>query len=307
MVNKTEFIRVEKTSNYSIIHNGFLRRSDLSWKAKGILTYILQLPDEWNINLNELMRHATDGESSFKSGWKELKDAGYIERRPVKDPNSKKITHWETIVRENVDISTSEPQGENPPSGKPTGWKTHSVESHSVENQQLLNTNNTNNLELSTNNTNEHFEGEPSQASHCDTNVRKSDTEKEIEKEIDTESDSDLKKRFESLWSIYPNKKGKQPAFRHYKAAIKDGVKDDEIKKGIEAYSQEIESKGTSPQYVKHGSTFFSQRAWEDDYTAHPPKQVSKFAVDAPSYEDYEPTPEQRRQYEEYLRNAENL
>ena len=32
--NRTEFIRVEKTKNYTVIHNQFLRRSDLSWKAK---------------------------------------------------------------------------------------------------------------------------------------------------------------------------------------------------------------------------------------------------------------------------------
>ena len=78
MKNKTEFIRVEKTDNFSVIHNGFLRRKDLSWKAKGILTYILHLPSDWNINLNEIIRHATDGEKSFRSGWKELKDAGYV-------------------------------------------------------------------------------------------------------------------------------------------------------------------------------------------------------------------------------------
>ena len=63
--NKTEFVRVEKTKNYTVIHNQFLKRKDLSWKAKGILAYVLSLPDDWNINLNELMKHATDGEASL--------------------------------------------------------------------------------------------------------------------------------------------------------------------------------------------------------------------------------------------------
>lgn len=160
MINKTEFIRVEKTNNFSIIHNGFLRRNDISWKAKGILAYILHLPNDWNINLNEVMQHSTEGKGAFNSGWKELKEAGYVERRPIKDQDTQKITHWETIVRENVDIELSDPQPKNPVSGKPTDWKTHnletqSMENQSMENQQLLSTNNTKDLkELSTKNTN---------------------------------------------------------------------------------------------------------------------------------------------------------
>ena len=91
MKQKTEFMRVEKTKNYSVISNEFIRRKDLSWKAKGILTYILTLPDDWVININEIMTHATEGEKAFRSGWKELKDAGYVNRYPVRDKKSNKI------------------------------------------------------------------------------------------------------------------------------------------------------------------------------------------------------------------------
>lgn len=100
--NVTEFIRVEKTRNYTVIHNQFLKRSDLSWKAKGILTYILSLPDDWNINLKEVMTHATEGERAFRSGWDELAEKGYVERKPVREGN--RIKFWETIVRETVDV-----------------------------------------------------------------------------------------------------------------------------------------------------------------------------------------------------------
>lgn len=100
MNNKTTFIRVEKDKNYSVIHNQFLRKKDLSWKAKGILAYILMLPDDWNINLKEIMTHATEGEAAFRSGWKELKESGYVNRYPVKDKDTKRILHWETVVSE---------------------------------------------------------------------------------------------------------------------------------------------------------------------------------------------------------------
>ena len=102
-------MRVEKTKNYSVINNEFIRREDLSWKAKGILTYILTLPDDWVININEIMTHATEGEKAFRSGWKELKDAGYVNRYPVRDKDSNKITHWETVIRESVDMKGFEP------------------------------------------------------------------------------------------------------------------------------------------------------------------------------------------------------
>lgn len=103
--NVTEFIRVEKTKNYTVIHNQFLKRKDLSWKAKGILAYILSLPDDWNINLKEIMKHATEGERAFRSGWEELTKLGYVKRKAVRKGN--RISHWETIVRENVDLKAS--------------------------------------------------------------------------------------------------------------------------------------------------------------------------------------------------------
>lgn len=110
--NKTTFHRKRKKKNYTMIDNDVIRREDLSWKAKGIMVYIFSLPDDWNINLNEVMKHATDGESAFRSGWKELKKAGYVERVPVRDEENKKIKRWETYVYENVDMKATEPHVE---------------------------------------------------------------------------------------------------------------------------------------------------------------------------------------------------
>ena len=46
MKNSTTFVRVKKNKNYTTVHNGFIKRKDLSWKAKGIMTYLLSLPDD---------------------------------------------------------------------------------------------------------------------------------------------------------------------------------------------------------------------------------------------------------------------
>lgn len=83
--------------------------------------------------------------------------------------------------------------------------------------------------------------------------------------------------QFEELWSIYPRKQGKKAAEAAYKRAKKDGVDDDEIRRGIEAYRRYIEESGIEPRYVKQGSTFFNQRAWADDWTPRKPRDRNQF------------------------------
>ena len=82
--------------------------------------------------------------------------------------------------------------------------------------------------------------------------------EKIPKKEIDTE--------FESLWKHYPNKKGKESAYKSYLKARQNGTTYDEVINGLENYLKEIEVKKTETQYIKHGSTWFSQHCWQDEY-----------------------------------------
>lgn len=78
-------------------------------------------------------------------------------------------------------------------------------------------------------------------------------------KEIHTE--------FENLWSIYPKKQGKDKAFGYYERARKSGTTYEEVEQGIYAYKRYIDAEQTDPKYIKMGSTFFSQKAWKDDWT----------------------------------------
>ena len=86
------------------------------------------------------------------------------------------------------------------------------------------------------------------------------------EQHSDKPNESVLSERFDSLWKQYPNKKGKPKALTAYKKAIKEGTTDDEILKGIENYKQEIDLKRTDKQYIAHGSTWFNQKRWLDEY-----------------------------------------
>ncbi len=90
--------RVEKNANYTVMNRTALNDKRLSWKAKGIIAYMLSMPDDWVFYIQELITHSTDGEKSFRSGLKELKDFGYVKRYPVYQ--DKKITHWETVIHE---------------------------------------------------------------------------------------------------------------------------------------------------------------------------------------------------------------
>ncbi|AAP10630.1 DnaD domain protein [Bacillus cereus] len=121
-------IRVKKDSNYSVINNTGLKDERLSWKAKGILAYALTLPDDWTFHISELARHAKDGEDSLRTGFKELKELGYVKRYPVRDGNTKKIARWDTEIYETPQRDM--PQMENQDVVKPY-----------EENQKLLNTN----------------------------------------------------------------------------------------------------------------------------------------------------------------------
>lgn len=78
-------VRVEKVENYSVINNYFINDANLSWKAKGLLTYLLSKPNDWQVYVEHLKNISADGKESTASGIKELIEAGYIVRDTVRN------------------------------------------------------------------------------------------------------------------------------------------------------------------------------------------------------------------------------
>lgn len=72
--------RVEKTSNYTIMSNHHLKSRSLSLKAKGLLSVMLSLPDEWDYTLKGLSFISREGVDAIREAIKELEAAGYIVR-----------------------------------------------------------------------------------------------------------------------------------------------------------------------------------------------------------------------------------
>jgi len=78
--NRTIFRKAHNRENpYALISKVILRDRRLSAKAMGLMCYFLSLPDDWEISINELVRHFSDGEKSIRAGIKELVLLGYIE------------------------------------------------------------------------------------------------------------------------------------------------------------------------------------------------------------------------------------
>ena len=154
-------VRVEKNKNYSVVNNTGLRDERLSWKAKGILAYILTLPDDWVFYREELATHAKDGLDSLRSGMKELKEHGYLQRIPIRNDNNK-IVSWETVIHEvpQVEPLVGFPPMEEPPVENPP------VENPPVGNPTLLNTNipSTNKLNTNIPSTNHHHDKDESKS-----------------------------------------------------------------------------------------------------------------------------------------------
>ena len=72
--------RVEKSRDYTVMANHHLRDERLSLKAKGLLSLILSLPDDWEISIHGLAAIGSDGVAAVRSAMNELMAAGYVRR-----------------------------------------------------------------------------------------------------------------------------------------------------------------------------------------------------------------------------------
>lgn len=77
--------RTKHNGNFTAVNNDFIRDQRLSWKAKGIIIYVMSLPENWNLNLAELKKHAKDGRDATNNGIKELIETGYCKRTEIRD------------------------------------------------------------------------------------------------------------------------------------------------------------------------------------------------------------------------------
>lgn len=101
-----EVIRVKKCkSNFVTMDKSFLEDERLSYKAKGILAYLLSKPNNWKVIVGNLVNNSADGKAAVYAGLKELKENGYYEKIPIRNEQGTRILRWESTIYENPSLA----------------------------------------------------------------------------------------------------------------------------------------------------------------------------------------------------------
>lgn len=226
-------IRVNKTSDYTVMSNTHLREKEMSLKAKGLLSLMLSLPEEWDYSINGLCAICRENQTAIKSTLKELRQFGYlvITKRMPNETETGRIEYEYSIYEKPQKQAIEKQEIENLP-----------IENQGVENQGQLSTD-------------------------------ESITKKKKTKKINTK---DITSEFEILWKLYPNKKGKDKALSSYIKARESGESKEKIETGIKNYAEECKIKKTPKQFIQHGSTWFGNSRWNDEYDLTPDASQQK-------------------------------
>ena len=135
--------RVERTRDYTVMSNHHLKNKELTLKAKGLLSQMLSLPEDWDYTLSGLSAINRESKDAIRSAVNELESAGYIRRRQTVDARGK-FSGNEYVIYEQPPLLDS-PLSENPTTGNPL------TEKPSPENPTQLNIDITNTQKSNTN------------------------------------------------------------------------------------------------------------------------------------------------------------
>ena len=128
-------VRVNKTSNYTVMSNVHLRDSNISLTAKGLLSVALSLPDDWDYSIEGLCKYCNCGKDKLRTAMNELKDNGYLEIIKTNSQGGK--FDYDYVFYETKQPDTEKPYLVEPDVVKPD-----------VENPPQLNTKEANTKEL---------------------------------------------------------------------------------------------------------------------------------------------------------------
>ena len=124
--------RVEKNKGYTVMSNHHLRNKALSLKAKGLLSQMLSLPEDWDYTLKGLSLINRESVDAIRTAVWELERAGYIRREQGRDAKGKMADMVYTIYEQPVldkpvlenpvleNPTSDNPTSDNPASGNPT-------------------------------------------------------------------------------------------------------------------------------------------------------------------------------------------
>ena len=118
----TVVFRVIKTKNYTMMSNQHLKDKRLTLKAKGLMSVMLSLPENWDYTMKGLSRICKDGIDSISGGIRELEEHGYLIRERVRGANGQLGSIEYTILEQPKEPTPAQekPIRENPVQANPT-------------------------------------------------------------------------------------------------------------------------------------------------------------------------------------------
>ena len=133
-------IRIDKTRDYTVMSNHHFRNRNLSLKAKGVMSLMLSLPDDWDYTVAGLATLSKDGLDSVRSALKELEREGYLKMERERDAKGKlgrasyvlsEIPVVEKPILEN-------PRLEKPILGKPAQLNTYPLSTNTSSTKESI-------------------------------------------------------------------------------------------------------------------------------------------------------------------------
>ena len=224
-------IRIYKQKNFSIISNHHLNDAKLSFKSKGILTYLLSKPDDWVVRTRQLARTSRDGRDAIYSGIKELVNAGYIIKQQVRNAAGQ-MAGLEYIVNENPVNKGLPPGPDNPYS----------------ENTELLNTDKRLKTE---NDVRSSLQGDKNTPPPPPTPAKDKKPIQSPPPGAHTAQTTDIEKAIIALSLLIPAEMRKPSVIAKIAQAVESGIKI-ELIQGCIAYSNEHSDKRTWQRYRSH-------------------------------------------------------
>lgn len=157
--------RIEKRKDYTVIANHVFRNKELSLKAKGLLTLMLSLPDNWDYTIKGLACICSDGVDSINTAVRELEKHGYITRKRIRNMKGQ-LKETEYTIRE-IPVEVSEPTLDTPKQELPI--QENPIHDNPIQEKHAqLNTNKSNTKKSSTNLSNPYQSKEMNDLMGCD-------------------------------------------------------------------------------------------------------------------------------------------
>lgn len=141
-------IRANKNRDFSIVSNHYIRDKNLSLKAKGLLTVVFTLPDDWDYSTEGLIAICKEGKEAITSVTKELKEFSYLKIIEVRNDKGQFEYVWEFFEKpnsdnQNIDKPTLEkPNTEKPYTVNPPQYNTNKSNTNILNTKELRTNNN---------------------------------------------------------------------------------------------------------------------------------------------------------------------